>query len=409
MKYAQKLVATVCAVTIAFAAASAQAQPSGRPVRIGVITDMTSLFSDMGGNGSVVAARMAVEDFGGKVLGLPVEILYADHQNKADVAVNKVREWVDTQGVDMVTDLLPSSVALAVSEVVRQKNKVAIVNGGGTSRLTNDACSPNTVHYTYDTYALATNTINALVAQKIDSFYFLTVDYALGHSLEKDAADAVKRNGGKVLGIVRHPTNSADLASFLLQAQGSGAKAIVLANAGGDFINAVKQADQFGVRKNGKQLLVGLHVFITDIHSIGLERAQGMLFTTGFYWDQNDATRAWSRRYFEKVKRMPTMVQAGVYSSTMHYLKAMQAAGTRDASAVLKAMRAAPINDFFARNGKILANGRMVHDMLLAEVKKPSESNSPWDYFKIKAVIPGASAFQSLQESSCPPDRHAKG
>jgi branched-chain amino acid transport system substrate-binding protein len=398
-----KLTRLVAAFYLLLAATGVAAQSAGAkpPVKIGVLTDMSSLFADIGGQGSVAALRMAVEDFGGKVLGQPIEVVYADHQNKTDVATAKAREWFDVQGVDMVTDLLPSSVALAVSDIGRQKNKVVIVNGGGTSRLTNENCSPNTIHYTYDTYALSTNTVNALMDQGRDSWFFMTVDYALGQSLEKDATEAVKARGGTVLGAVRHPTNASDLASFLLQAQSSGAKVVALANAGGDFINAVKQADQFGLRKSGKQTLAALHVFISDIHSVGLEQSQGMLLTTGFYWDLNAETRQWSRRFFERHKRMPTMVHAGVYSSTMHYLKAVQAAGSKDPQIVLAKMRETPINDFFAKSGKILPNGRMVHDMLLVEVKKPSESKEPWDYYKVKAVIPGASAFMPLQKSSC--------
>ncbi|MNX59258.1 hypothetical protein D3C86_901200 [compost metagenome] len=397
----KKLRKLTSAVALTLSAVGVWAQAPGAPVKIGVLTDMSSLFADIGGQGSAVALRMAVEDFGGKVLGMPIEVLQADHQNKADIAANKAREWFDVQGVDMVTDLLPSSVALAVSDVGRQKNKVVIVNGGGTSRLTSEACSPNTIHYTYDTYALSTNTVNALMAQGQDSWFFLTVDYALGHSLEADAMAAVKARGGKIAGGVRHPINSSDLASYLLQAQGSKAKVIALADAGGDFTNAVKQADQFGLRKSGKQTLAGLHVFISDIHSLGLEQAQGMVLTTGFYWNQNDATRKWARRFFEKTKRMPTMVHAGVYSSTMHYLNAVKAAGSKAPQAVLAKMRETPINDFFATNGRILPNGRMVHDMLLVEVKKPSESKEPWDYYTVKAVIPGASAFMPLEKTNC--------
>ncbi len=390
------------AVTLAFSATVAWGQTAASgPVKVGVLTDMTSLFADIGGQGSAIALRMAVEDFGGPLLGKPIEVLTADHQNKADIAANKAREWFDVQGVDMITDLLPSSVALAVSDVGRQKNKVIIINGGGTSRLTGEACSPNTIHYTYDTYALSTNTVNALMDKGLDSWFFLTVDYALGHSLEADAVQAVKARGGKVLGAVRHPVNASDLASYLLQAQGSKAQVIALADAGGDFTNAVKQADQFGLRKSGKQSLAGLHVFISDIHSLGLEQAQGMVLTTGFYWNLNAATRAWSRRFFEKTKRMPTMVHAGVYSSTMHYLNAVKAAGTKEPQAVLAKMRERPINDFFATNGRIQTNGRMVHDMLLVEVKKPSESKEPWDYYNVKAVIPGASAFIPQAKSGC--------
>ncbi|WP_418921633.1 ABC transporter substrate-binding protein [Delftia tsuruhatensis] len=381
---------------------TASGQPAGEaPLKIGVLTDMSSLFADIGGQGSVTALRMAVEDFGGQVLGKPIEVVSADHQNKTDVAANKAREWFDVQGVDMITDLLPSSVALAVSDVGRQKNKVVIVNGGGSSKLTGEACSPNTVHYAYDTYALSTNTVNALLAQGLDSWFFLTVDYALGHSLEGDAVGAVKAGNGKVVGTARHPVNASDLASYLLQAQGSRAKVVALADAGGDFVNAVKQAGEFGLRKSGRQTLAGLHVFISDIHSLGLAQAQGMVLTTGFYWDQNEATRAWSRRFHEKTRRMPTMVQAGVYSSTMHYLKAVQASGTKDPQTVLARMRETPINDFFATNGRIQANGRMVHDMLLVEVKKPSQAREPWDYYRIKAVIPGASAFIAQEKSGC--------
>jgi branched-chain amino acid transport system substrate-binding protein len=391
MKPASKRIRTLAsAVALALSATMAWSQSAASsPVKVGVLTDMTSLFADIGGQGSAIALRMAVEDFGGQLLGKPIEILTADHQNKVDIAVNKAREWFDVQGVDMITDLLPSSVALAVSDVGRQKNKVIIVNGGGTSRLTGEACSPNTIHYTYDTYALSTNTVNALMAKGLDSWFFLTVDYALGHSLEADAVQAVKARGGKVLGAVRHPVNASDLASYLLQAQGSKAQVIALADAGGDFTNAVKQADQFGLRKSGKQSLAGLHVFISDIHSLGLEQAQGMVLTTGFYWNLNAATRAWSRRFFEKTKRMPTMVHAGVYSSTMHYLNAVKAAGTKEPQAVLAKMRERPIN------------GRMVHDMLLVEVKKPSESKEPWDYYSVKAIIPGASAFIPLAKSGC--------
>lgn len=379
----------------------AQGGISGGVVKIGVLTDMSSLFSDIGGQGSVVAARMAAEDFGGKVLGAPIEVVFADHQNKTDVAASKAREWFDTNNVDVVVDLLPSSVSLAVAEVARQKNRIVLVSGGGTSRLTNEDCSPNTVHYTYDTYALASNTVKALMKQGNDSWYFLTVDYALGRSLEKDATDAVKANNGKVVGSVRHPTNAADMASYLLQAQASGAKVIALANAGGDFSSAVKQADQFGILKSKKQMLAGLHAFISDINAIGLQSAQGLTFTTGFYWDQNDETRAWSKRFFAHQKRMPTMVQAGVYSSVMHYLKAIQAAGTDDAQTVMAKMKATPINDFFAKNGRIREDGRMVHDMLLVEVKKPAESKYPWDYYKIKTVIPGDQAFLPLSKSTC--------
>ncbi|MDB5821881.1 MAG: transporter substrate-binding protein [Herminiimonas sp.] len=400
----KKIQSVTCALVMALGSAGASAQTgiSGDVVKIGVLTDMTSLFSDIGGQGSVIAARMAVEDFGGKMMGKPIEVVTADHQNKTDVAGSKAREWFDTQNVDVIVDLLPSSVALAVADIAKQKNKIVLVSGGGTSRLTNENCSPNTVHYTYDTYALASNTVNALMKQGYDSWYFITVDYALGQSLEKDASDAVLANKGKVVGKVAHPTNASDMASYLLQAQSSGAKVIALANAGGDTINSVKQAEQFGILKSGKQVLAGLHVFISDIHSLGLPLAQGMVLTTGFYWDLNDETRAWSKRFFERHKRMPTMAQAGVYSSVSHYLKAVKASQTDDTATVMAKMKSTPINDFFAKNGKIRADGRMVHDMLLVEVKKPAESRAPWDYYKVRAVIPGDQAFIPLSKSACP-------
>jgi len=397
-----KVLGCIAAVVAALSAGAQTARaPAGAPVRIGVLTDMSSLFSDIGGQGSVIATRMAIEDFGGSVLGRPIELVSADHQNKPDVAANKAREWFDTQKVSVIVDLLPSGVALSVADVARQKNKLVLVSGGGTTRLTNENCSPNTVHYTYDTYALASNTVSALMKQGRDSWFFLTVDYALGQSLEKDASDTVRAANGRVVGAVRHPTNSPDLSSYLLQAQASNAKVIALADAGGDTINAIKQANEFGLLKSGKQTLAGLHVFISDVHSIGLQQAQGMLLTTGFYWDRDDETRKWSRRFFERHKRMPTMVHAGVYSSVMHYLKAIQAAGTDDTQAVMGRMRSMPINDFFARNGRIREDGRMVHDMLLVEVKKPSESKSPWDYYHVKSVIPGEQAFLPLSKSVC--------
>ncbi|WP_062310642.1 ABC transporter substrate-binding protein [Polynucleobacter sinensis] len=378
------------------------AQTSMGPVKIGVMTDMSSLFSDIGGPGSVIAAQMAIDDFGGNVLGKPIQLISADHQNKPDVAANKAREWYDADKVSVIVDLLPSGVALSVAEIARQKNKIVLVSGGGTTRLTNENCSPNTVHYVYDTYSLATNTVNALMKRGKDSWYFITVDYALGSSLVKDAAGAVKARGGQVLGEVKHPTNTSDMSGYLLQAQASNAKVIGLANAGGDTIRAVNQAAEFGIGKNGKQTLAGLHVFITDIHAMGLQKAKGMILTTGFYWDLNDDTRKWSRRFFEKHKRMPTMAQAGVYSSTMHYLQAVKAAGTDGTQAVLEKMHKTPINDFFAKNGRIREDGMMIHDMLLVEVKAPEESKSPWDYYKVLSVIPGKDAFLPLSQSVCP-------
>jgi branched-chain amino acid transport system substrate-binding protein len=370
-------------------------------VKIGVMTDMSSIFSDIGGKGSVIAAQMAVADFGGKVLGVPIEVVTADHQNKTDVAATRAREWFDTQKVDMVTDLLPSSVSLAVADVAKQKNRVAIVNGGGTTRLTNEDCSPNTIHYTYDTYALTHGTVKALAAKGGNSWYFVTVDYALGASLEKDAEEAIKETGGKVLGKIKHPVNTSDLSSYLLQAQGSGAKVIALANAGGDAVNAIKSAQQFMIGRDGKQTLASLHLFISDVHSAGLEAAQNMVLTTAFYWDRNEATRAWSQRFYDKFKKMPTMDHAGIYSSTMHYLQAINDAGTDDPKTVIAMMKKTPINDFFATNGKIREDGLMVHDMFLVRVKSPAQSKKPWDYYEVLQTIPGDQAFKPLAQSKC--------
>ena len=395
-----RLLAT--SISIMMCCSSVQGQTIAQPVKIGVMTDMSSLFSDIGGEGSVVAAKMAIEDFGGRVLGKPIELISADHQNKPDVAANLAREWYDKDKVSAIVDLLPSGVALSVSEIARQKNKIVLVSGGGTTRLTNENCNPNTVHYVYDTYALARNTVAALIERGKKTWYFLTVDYALGASLEKDAADAVVAGGGKVLGQSKHPTNTADMSGLILKAQASNAEAIGLANAGGDTIRVVNQAREFGLNANGKQTLAGLHVFISDIHAIGLKNAQGMILTTGFYWDLNDDTRKWSRRFFERHKRMPTMAQAGVYSSTMHYLNAVKAADTDDTQAVMAKMRSMPINDFFAKNGYIREDGRMIHDMYLVQVKSPAESKSPWDYYKILTTIPGKDAFMPLSKSVCP-------
>ncbi|HJV86470.1 MAG TPA: ABC transporter substrate-binding protein [Noviherbaspirillum sp.] len=395
--------AAVCAALLSLAGLShAQQKISDDVVKIGILTDMSGLYSDLSGEGSVVAAKMAVEDFGGKVLGKPIEVIASDHQNKSDVAAGKAREWFDAQKVDMINDLVTSSTALAVVEIAKQKNRIAIVNGAGSTRLTNEACTPNSINYAWDTYALANGTANAVVKQGGDSWYFITADYAFGHSLEKDASDVIKANGGKVLGSAKHPLSASDFSSFLLQAQTSGAKIIGLANAGGDAVNAIKAANEFGIGKSGKQHLASLLLTINDIHSLGLNVAQGLYGTEAFYWDLNDETRAWSKRFAAKMKKMPNMIHAGVYSSTMHYLKAVQAAGTDEAGAVMKKMKEMPINDFFAKNGKIREDGRMVHDMYLVQVKKPSESKGAWDYYHVKAVIPGDQAYQPLSKSACP-------
>jgi branched-chain amino acid transport system substrate-binding protein len=378
----------------------AQQKAEDDVVRIGVLTDMSGQFSHESGEGSVTAVRMAIEDFGGKVLNRKIELLVADHQNKNEVAVATARNWYDQQKVLMIQNLINSAVALAVANVAREKDRIAIVNGSGSSRLTNDACTPNSIHYSYDTYALAKGTGSALVKQGYDSWFFLTADYAFGHALESDTAAFVKASKGKVVGTVRYPIDASDHSSFLLQAQASNAKVVAIAGSGTTFINAVKSAREFGLTP--KQTLAGMLVWITDVKSMGLQQAQGLVLTNAFYWDRDDATRAWSKRFFEKMKRMPHMGDAGDYSSTMHYLKAIAAAGTTDAAAVMKKMKETPINDFFAKDGKIREDGRMVHDMYVYQVKTPQESKYDWDFYKLLAVIPAAEAYRPLSESACP-------
>lgn len=388
----------------AFVGAHATAQSnaiSDDVVRIGVLTDLSGALSDLSGSGSVTAVRMAVEDFGGKVLGKPIEVIEADHQNKTDVAGNKAREWIDRQKVDMITDLTNSAVALAVMDIARQKSRVAIVNGAGAMRITNESCTPFSVHYAWDTYAMANGTAKAIIKRGGDTWYFLTADYAFGHQIEKDVTEVVNASGGKVLGSSKHPFGANDFAAFTVRAQGSGAKIIGLANGGSDTINAIKSAQEFGLSNNGGQNLAGLAVFITDVHSVGLRSAQGLMLTEAFYWDLNAETRAWSKRYFERMKKMPTAIQAANYSSTLHYLKAVQAAKSDDANAVMAKMKSTPVNDFFARNGRIRADGRMVHDMYLMQAKKPADSKYPWDYYNVLATIPGDEAFQPLAKSTC--------
>jgi branched-chain amino acid transport system substrate-binding protein len=384
------------AVTAAFG------QVSGDVVKIGVLNDQSGVYADLAGPGSVVAAKMAVEDFGGKVLDKRIEVIFADHQNKPDVATPIVNQWIDVDNVDVVVDVPTSSVALAVQEITKNKNRIHLNSTAGTSDLTGRACSPTGIHWTYDTYALANSTGRALTKDGGDTWFFITADYAFGHALQKDTAAAVTSQGGKVVGSVNTPFPNQDFSSFLLQAQASGAKVIGLANAGGDMINAVKQAQEFGITASG-QRLAGLLVFISDIHSLGLPVTQGLVLTTGFYWDRDDATRAWSKRFAERNGgRMPTMVQAGVYSSIMHYLAAIKAAGTDEAKAVVAKMKEMPVNDFFAQNGRIRADGRMVHDMYLVQVKTPQESKYPWDYYKILRVVSGDEAFRPMDQGNCP-------
>ena len=381
---------------------SAQAQTiSNDVVKIGVLTDMSSLYADSTGKGSVAAVQMAVEDYGGKVKGKPVEVVYADHQNKPDVGVSIARNWYDNDKVDAIVDVPTSSVALPISALTREKNKVNINSGGGSSDITGAQCSPNTVHWTYDTYALSNVAGKAMVKRGEDTWYFVTADYAFGQALERDASNVVKESGGKVLGAVRHPLNSSDFSSFLLQAQASKAKVVALANAGGDTTNALKQASEFGLTAGGQKMIALLQE-ITDTHSLGIKATQGLIVTDAFYWDRDDETRKFSNRFNERVGHMPTMIQAGLYSATMHYLKAIEAIGTDEAPKVMEQMRATPINDFFAKNGKIRIDGRMVHDMYLFEVKKPEESKGEWDLYNLIATVPGDEAFRPLDKGGCP-------
>jgi len=384
---------------LASGAAVAQGKISGDTVKVGVLTDMSGLYSDIGGQGSVLAAQMAVADFGGKVKGKKIEVIGADHQNKADVASSKVRQWIDRDGVDMVTDALNSAVALATAKVVAEKKRILIDTGAASTRLTNEECTPYTIHHTYDTFALANGTGRAVVQHGGDSWFFLTADYAFGHSLEKDTADVVKASGGKVLGAVRHPLSASDFSSFLLQAQASKAKIVGLANAGGDTINSIKGANEFGLTR--KQTLAGLLVFITDIHSLGLGPTQGMYVTEGWYWDLNDDTRKWSKRFFDKMKKMPSSNQAGVYSAVTMFLKAVDATGTDDADAVMAWLRKNPQTDVFGKNMRLREDGRLLHEMYLFQVKKPAESKKPWDYYHVRQTIPADQAFQPLSQSKC--------
>jgi branched-chain amino acid transport system substrate-binding protein len=387
------------AALLALGTTAALAQ--SKPLKLGGILDMSGLYADITGAGSEAAAKMAVEDFGGEVLGRKIEIIAADHLNKADLAASIARDMLDNQGVEMIWDVAASATALAAGEIAKARNKIIIFNGPGSIRLSNEACGPFTVHYVFDTFGQANTTGLAAVKSGLDSWFFLTADYAFGQDLEKDTTNVVVKSGGKVLGAVRHPLNTSDFSSYLLQAQASKAKVIGLANAGGDTINAIKQSAEFGLMKSG-QKVSPLLAFVTDIDSIGLETAQGLLLAEAFYWDLNDETRAFSRRFMERIKRVPTAAQAGVYSSVTHYLKAVQAAGTTDAAAVMKLMKATPINDMFAKDGQIREDGRMVHDMYLFEVKKPSESKGRWDDYKLLATVPGNEAFQSLELSRCP-------
>lgn len=396
----KSLTAAVALTATAAMAATAQAEISDGEIRIGYLADMSGTYRDLAGPGGLEALRMAVEDMGGSINGAPIEVFSADDRNSADVGANTVREWVDTRNVDMVAGMVASSVTIAVTNVLKEHDKLGIISGSAASSITNEHCSPNHIHWVYDTYPLANGTAKAIVDQGGDSWFMLTADYAFGHALEGDVTRVVEESGGEVVGGVRHPFPTDDFSSYILQAQGSGAKIIGLANAGADTVNAINTASQFGVVQAGQQL-AGLLVFLNDVHAMGLETTQGLLLTTGWYWDMDEEAREWSERYYERMNRMPTMVQAGIYSSTMHYLQAVEATGSDDTATVREYMMEQPINDFFARNGRLREDGRMIHDMYLAQVKSPADSTGEWDLYEILATIPAEEAYRPLSESQC--------
>jgi branched-chain amino acid transport system substrate-binding protein len=391
--------ALAASAALAGFAVPAHAQISGDTIKIGLITDLSGVYSDVDGNGGAEAVRMAIADLGGAVNGKKIEFMVADHQNKPDIAASKAREWFDQQGVDMLIGGTNSGASLAMAKVAAEKKKVFMAIGAGSAQLTNEQCSPYTVHYAYDTVALARGTGSAVVKQGGKSWYFLTADYAFGQSLEKDTTEVLKATGGSVLGSVRHPLSASDFSSFLLQAQSSKAQVLGLANAGGDTINSIKAAKEFGLTKNMK--IAGLLVFINDVHTLGLDATQGMYLTDGWYWDMNPETRAWSKRYFAKMKKEPSMLQAADYSAATNYLNAVKAIGTDDSTKVMAKLRTTKINDMFTKNGVIREDGRMVHDMYLMQVKAKSESKYPWDYYKLVATIPGDQAYTKKAETKC--------
>ncbi|OYR13015.1 ABC transporter substrate-binding protein, partial [Brucella rhizosphaerae] len=395
------LFALATAALFAATAISSAAEISDGKVKIGILNDQSGVYADFGGKWSFEAAKMAAEDFGGTVLDAPIEIITADHQNKPDVASNIARQWYDTEQVDAIMELTSSSVGLAVQALSKDKKKITINTGAATSELTGKQCTPYGFHWAYDTHALAVGTGGSLVEQGGDTWYFLTADYAFGYSLEEQTSKFVESKGGKVLGSVRHPLSTTDYSSFLLQAQSSGAKVVGLANAGLDTSNAIKQAAEFGIVAGG-QRLAALLFTLAEVHGLGLEAAQGLTLTEGFYWDRDDESREFSKRFFDRTGRMPNMIQAGTYSAVLQYLKAIKEAGTDETEAVAKKLHEMPVNDVFARNGKVGANGRMIYDMYLMEVKKPDESKAPWDYYKVLATIPGDQAYLKPAESGCP-------
>ena len=397
-----KSITAACALataTLFGVSTAAQAQISGDTIKIGIITDMSGLYSDIDGQGGVEAMRMAVAELGGAINGKKIEVLYADHQNKADVAAAKAREWFDTQGVDMLVGGTTSSTGLAMSAIAREKKKVFLAVGPATSALTNEQCSPYTVHWAYDTVALAKGTGGAVVRGGGKTWFFLTADYAFGTALQNDTSAVVKANGGTVVGSVRHPLSASDFSSFLLQAQSSKAQILGMANAGGDTVNTIKAANEFGITKTMQ--LAGLLMFINDIHALGLKTTQGMYLTDSWYWNRDTETRAWSRKFFEKMKRMPSSIQAADYSVALNYLLAVKATGSDDADKVLAHMRKTKVNDVFAKGGYIREDGRMVHDMYLMQVKAPDKSTEPYDYYNVAQVIKGEDAFTTKAESKC--------
>ncbi|WP_050402238.1 ABC transporter substrate-binding protein [Bradyrhizobium embrapense] len=397
----KSIVTSLSAAGLIAAALAGPALAQQAPLKIGVLTDFQSVYSDIGGAGNVEATKMAIEEFGGSMFGKPIELVTADALNKADVAATITRKWYEAENVDMIIDMPTSATALAGMEMSKQFEKIMIVTDAASSDITGKSCSPYTLHWTYDTYANAHTVGSAIVKNGGDSWFFITADYVFGHSIERDTGDVVRTAGGKVLDSARHPLNTPDFSSFLLQAQSSKAKIVGLANGGGDTINAIKQAAEFGIVAGG-QNLAGIVMFISDIHSLGLKLAQGLIITEAYYWDLNDRTRAFGKRFFERMKRMPTMNQAATYSATLHYLNAVKAAGTKETKPVLAKMRATPVRDAFTDNGVVREDGRMVHSMFLFEVKKPEESKAPWDYYKVLAEVPGDQAFRPLKDGGCP-------
>jgi branched-chain amino acid transport system substrate-binding protein len=387
------LIAALMCVTLGAAKAE--------PVKLGVLTDMGGPFADLSGRGSVEAARLAIEDFGGSVLGEKIELVFADHQHKPEVGLSVARQWLDQGKVDVILDVPNSGIALAVSNLVKERNKIAIYASAATDRLTEDSCNGHGLHWTFDTYSQTQGAARALIQNGIDTWFLLVADYAYGHSMEAAMREAVTQNGGKIVGSVRHPLQTLDFSSYLLQAQGTKAKIIALASGGDATVNAIKQGREFGLDKSGTKL-ASLLTFLTDVHTLGLDTMQGLQFAVPFYWDMDEQTRAFSKRFEERLGKKPGEAQSGVYSGVAHYLKAVQAAGTKDTAKVLAKMQELPVEDLFSRNGKLLANGRMVHDMFLVEVKKPAESKYPWDYYKLVATIPAEKAFRPLSASACP-------